>query len=76
VPLEAFEVLVLIALTDETTSWHPYCHAIVARLSRISWRCRRARSCLAFSTTELWLATGPREASADLCSLHETDLPK
>jgi hypothetical protein len=31
VPLEAFEVLVPIALTAETASWHPYCHAIVTQ---------------------------------------------
>jgi len=31
VPLEAFEVLVLIALTAETVSWHPYCHATVTQ---------------------------------------------
>jgi hypothetical protein len=29
VPLEAFDDLVLIALTAKTASWHSYCHAIV-----------------------------------------------
>jgi hypothetical protein len=73
VPLEAFEVLVLIALTAETASWH----LIVTQSSRDchAWRCRRARPCLVFSTTELWLATGPCEASADVSSWrHKADI--
>jgi hypothetical protein len=58
-PLEAFEVLVLIAPAAEATSWHPCCHAIVTQFEAGAVE---RRPCLVFPTTELWRATILRDA--------------